>query len=669
MTKRSLAVILAVVLIFSASVFAVAQQEEPDAGVFGITMEPAAAPGVAAYMLKAAGVPNNYREGGKRVNFVSEVARYMGPQTYIKCEELGNEDDGWLVPMSVFIEFEGAEYELFNPNYWKAVLNFLNSVIADMEFTELTEIDFDVDDYFGINVVYYGALPEEGKDNSGSINAAINAASPGNTVFIPEGTYEVMRTINLKSGITLMGAGQDKTVIVKKTDGSSASTMINGDRVTDVVVRDLTVDGDDNGTVSNAIGFAHSSNVLVNSVTIKDLGDWNGHGPHAIHFFTNVTDSEVSDCTILRIGLGSQWGAGIRSAHGSSRNSFLRNYIEDTGRGGILANNGSTDLIVRNNVVKGSGHYTEGLGIEIWGESHRAIVEDNVIDHWLSICGSQYNAIRRNVISDNSGVVKFIGLENATSANNNVFTDNIVDGGQQMGINISNNGEKHYIFWGHNTINNVIQWGMQVQGEAGGAMYNYFYKTDFLNTQNDNPLAWYPNDSGHGVRFNQSAEHFVFDTVRIENNGRLGVQLLNSSNRPVDYINFVNSTIRNNKGNAFNNYSEPYNAFELENTIVEGNGNDTIPLQKPFAAARPEAVINSPDTAKAGEAVLFDSLSSTAEGGDISYVLWDFNDGIPSSDFSTTHTYENPGTYRVTLVVWDELGRGAIQEKTITITE
>jgi len=87
------------------------------------------------------------------------------------------------------------------------------------------------------------------------------------------------------------------------------------------------------------------------------------------------------------------WGAGIRLGHGSSRNRVEDNAISNTGRGGILCNDGSTDLVIRNNTVGGSGG--EGLGIELWGGCHRSLVEDNQIDHWLSLDLSDYCAVRR----------------------------------------------------------------------------------------------------------------------------------------------------------------------------------------------------------------------------------------------------------------------------------
>jgi PKD repeat protein len=42
-------------------------------------------------------------------------------------------------------------------------------------------------------------------------------------------------------------------------------------------------------------------------------------------------------------------------------------------------------------------------------------------------------------------------------------------------------------------------------------------------------------------------------------------------------------------------------------------------------------------------------------------------DGIPEVAAQPKHTFAQPGTYRVTLVVWDTSGRGGRAEKTIQV--
>jgi hypothetical protein len=47
--------------------------------------------------------------------------------------------------------------------------------------------------------------------------------------------------------------------------------------------------------------------------------------------------------------------------------------------------------------------------------------------------------------------------------------------------------------------------------------------------------------------------------------------------------------------------------------------------------------------------------------------LSDFNRDIPEVVANPRHTFERPGKYRVTLIVWDAAGRGARSEKTVAV--
>ena len=58
---------------------------------------------------------------------------------------------------------------------------------------------------------------------------------------------------------------------------------------------------------------------------------------------------------------------------------------------------------------------------------------------------------------------------------------------------------------------------------------------------------------------------------------------------------------------------------------------------------------------------------SQATASQISERLWDFGDGIPEVKPVPQHTFEKPGKYRVTLIVWDSAGRGGRAERTIQV--
>jgi PKD repeat protein len=505
-----------------------------------------------------------------------------------------------------------------------------------------------------INVTDHGATPNDGSNDISAIQDAIQQAGAGDIVSFPEGTFIIDRAISPKSGIVVSGAGEG-TVI--QSNAGSYHVMIGLSGVSDVEITALTLDGNGNSRVSQGISASNGSGLYIHHMTIKNLVQSSGLGPHGIYFTSNVTDSRIEDNTIDNIATNHEWGAGMRISTNSARNLILRNTISRTGRGGILCDRNSTDLIIRENNISGSGG--TGLGIEVWGGCPRALIEDNVIDHWLSVDASSESAIRRNTISEKSGIYKGHGLE-LVSASNCIFTDNVLDDGTAIGISISNDGPKEYVYWGYNTIENSNTWGVQVQGDAGGASYQYFYKNKFINTYQDHPEAWYANQ-GHGFRMNGNCHYITLDNNEIIDNGGAGIQFSGSD---INHLSFINNTITGNTGTSVT--SDPGSALEWENNTVTDNGTNTQLTTRGFNNQKPTASFDCDDRVLVNEEVQFTNTSTDPDGS-IGHVLWDFGDGLPSNETSPSYTYEKIGTYRVSLLVWDDEGRGAIAEKNVAV--
>jgi PKD repeat protein len=66
------------------------------------------------------------------------------------------------------------------------------------------------------------------------------------------------------------------------------------------------------------------------------------------------------------------------------------------------------------------------------------------------------------------------------------------------------------------------------------------------------------------------------------------------------------------------------------------------------------------------QAVWFSGLPSSVPNGTISRYFWDFGDGKNATGAITFHRYWLPGTYRITLTVWDE--QGASSQKSFSLT-
>lgn len=506
-----------------------------------------------------------------------------------------------------------------------------------------------------------GTVETKGFD-SASLAAAIRQARSGDTVRLPAGTFELTEPVRPRSGIKLLGAGQDQTRLISKA--TRPGVLVSFDGCQDVELAQMTLDGQNNPLVHQGIAGGDARRLWLHHLTIRNLKakTW---GPHAILFSGRnpsmeggVTDSRITDCRIENIGLGAEYGGGIRLAWGSSRNQVLDNVVHNTGRGGIFGDH-SPELTIRRNRVTGSGG--EGLGIEIWGGCPRSLIEDNVIDHWLSVDQGPQVAVRRNVVGTDDGTVKFLGIE--IIARDVIVTDNRVGPGNLIGLSVSNQAVKNNVYWARNTVRGSIQFGAQLQGESGGIAHHYFYDCSFEDGVRGDPRARYPQDSGHGFRTNGDCRGLTFEDCAFRNNGGFGLQLGGSN---VSAIRLTRCAITDNKQAAVIGPSKQSDAVEFVACQVHGNQNDRLPQTRPFPGPPPVAEFRLPEVIRAGEPAHFE-CSSRSASGEIVERLWDFGEGLPEVSARPEHTFHAPGTYRVTLIVWDRTAQGSRAEKTVQV--
>lgn len=496
--------------------------------------------------------------------------------------------------------------------------------------------------------------------DSVAITAALQRSQRGDTIRLPSGTIELSETIQIKSGVRL--AGQDKTRLIYSGDKPAPFITVSG--CEDVEIAHLTLDGRLRPLGQDGIRATNSRRLLLHHLTIRNLAKGSSSFLHGIIFSGHnptmeqgVTDSAIHDCLIENVGAGAEFGGGIRMAWGSVRNRVERNVIRNTGRGGIFGDH-SAELIIRGNQVSGSGG--EGLGIEIWGGCLRSLIEDNVIDHWLSVDQGNQSAVRRNVIGTDDGTLKGYGIE--IIARDVVVTDNVVKRGAAIGLSVSNKPKKNNVFWGYNRVGDAAQWGAQWQGEDGGIAHHYFYRCEFERTIRGDLRARYPQASGHGFRFNGHTRAVVFEECAFRDNGGYGIQF---GGTEVDFISFLRCDFTNNRQGLVTGLS-PAMTVEFTNCKTSGGETGVWPASKKFTASAPVATFRLPQVIRAGEAAQFE-CASKAGAGEIVERLWDFNHGIPEVVVNPRHTFERPGRYRVTLIVWDATGRGAPSEKTIEV--
>lgn len=133
-----------------------------------------------------------------------------------------------------------------------------------------------------------------------SIQAAIDSAnkSGGGVVHLEAGIYVLTAQLTLKSRVTLVGAGTARTILKQDPSFTSGAALGAGNsRLTDVLIKDLTLEGLRTGS-TNGILLAgadpvadwHSS-IMLQKV---DVINWAGHGLH-IKRTSNIV---MDDCKV-----------------------------------------------------------------------------------------------------------------------------------------------------------------------------------------------------------------------------------------------------------------------------------------------------------------------------------------------------------------------------------
>ncbi len=482
-----------------------------------------------------------------------------------------------------------------------------------------------------------------------AIQAALDRAAgdPGiDTVRLDAGVpFVVDSSLRVPTGVTLRGATDNPADTVLRYTGQDTAVLDLTDR-SDVTLHGFTVDGSSGRAGIGVLAWGASrpsNNVHVEALDIRHIGnDAPGTDPHqfGVFFGGDVFDSTVTRTAITDINPGSEWSAGIRVAHGSSRNTFTHNTVTTTGRGGILANNDAADLYIAHNTIDDTGRAGNGrdfgLGIELWEGSDRSVVEHNVVDRWLSVDSSDGVAVRHNVVHGRGGPDAFAGLE-FVSSEDFVASDNVVNGGSHLGISISGSGATRHGLFLRNVVRDADTWGIQVFGEAGGVEKLYFRENLFADTQPDGNTLY--GSEGDAIRLLGNVDDLVFDA----------------------------NTIADNAGAAFADLSAGNPDVTFVDNEVEDNGNDATPqADAPLITTASLGDASVPSDPSPGWSTDGETLTLEFAGiAEATRVLWDLGEGAP---LTTNHAGLPVALLRagltVSAVAWDADGGSAYAEFT-----
>jgi parallel beta-helix repeat protein len=449
----------------------------------------------------------------------------------------------------------------------------------------------------------------DGPGNYSAIQSAINAANPGDTIFVYSGTYYeniiVNKTINLlgenKNTTIINGGGIDDVVLVcadqvniSRFTIQNSGTYYLFDAGIDVHAN-YTYIFDNNVSNNNRFGivvgiynvrlFYHNvinKNIVSNNI---DTSIWIEESDYTVIcnniIFDDITEGciytdhsnhcDIENNTLLDSGYGI-------SLTSSSNNTITYNVIKNCLLIGIDISYQQDSLIAFNYIENCTYNSNMGHGIKIEYQCNNNTIINNYINHttcsgvWL-FSNANNNIIKENAIKN----CHYYGIAISNACNNNKIYHN------NLFINVPKNA--------HDTCNNLWDNGYP----CGGNYWDDYMGTDY----NNGPNQDIPGSDGIG--------------------------------------------------------DSPYN-------ISGGSNKDNYPLMGTYGPPNAHFTYT-----KQGMNVIFNASSSYDYDGNIVSYDWDFGDGSNGSGYLLSHTYITIGSYLVVLTVTDNEGKQDTTSKIILI--
>ena len=261
-------------------------------------------------------------------------------------------------------------------------------------------------------------------DNYPTIQAAINAANNGDTVYVKSGVYQQLTDIEINKSISLIGQDKETTIIsgvywppgTMITQGVNDFVVINADNVT---IEGFTFLNGLDACVVYGSGCLISQNNFINN---NDGVDLKADGNTVSNcFFNGTTDVSVvvfytDNNTVTSNVIQKSYFAGIY-VDGGSNNTVMGNEVNDCADFGTILDMFSVNNTVANNEIANCGFedtpaplnfWNSGIVLNVYSDSNQ-IVENNVSDNKIGLSQRYYsnnNSIYHNSFIDNQVQVK-----------------------------------------------------------------------------------------------------------------------------------------------------------------------------------------------------------------------------------------------------------------------
>jgi parallel beta-helix repeat protein len=329
-------------------------------------------------------------------------------------------------------------------------------------------------------------VDDDGPAHYRKIQDAINAANPGDVIYVKAGTYS--EDITIDKPLSLTGENSDITII--------------------------------NGSGNREVVIISANNVNLNGFTVKGkgglLGGWTGIWVH-----DDLSNLWIHNNIII------YHGAGIELEENTSQIYIYKNNVSKCLFGIYI--DGAANIRINDNIISQNKY-----GIDLSGSTYITLINNSLTSHrvgmFIPLDGyairlfhSNYNIVYNNSISDNwEGIFVWNSLNN-TIENNNI-TDN-------LGSGIVLSGSNNTLIKNNNIVDNgyiqvppypglIYGAGIEIRGSTNNKIWhnNFIQNTPQIDID-DTPNIW---DDGYPSGGNYWSDYTGVDEYAGLNQDKLG---------------------------------------------------------------------------------------------------------------------------------------------------
>ena len=364
------------------------------------------------------------------------------------------------------------------------------------------------------NIVDYGAIAGDDICDADEIEAAIAAASPGDTILFPAGDFNYESRIDVANDLTYLGLPGSRLI---DTGGNVAGGFYSAD-AKNITVDGLHFYGSKAVTAGTSVGicFINISNVVITNTEIEQTGN------SAAVLGSSVSTSVVSDLTVTRC-------------------YFHHNGDSSAPTGDNLFSRGFTmsNIYIVGNTFEEAYHYGVVIYANRTGSGENIIFSQNMLPSASQtsisslIIGFNGATVEGNIVSDsyNDGIALWRCCNFSVTGN----TIRNIEWGDGIVIDCSSNG-----IISSNSITTIGSIGINLcdSTEAMGLTYNNIVIGNHISNGNT-----YGHAISYGIQLHHATNNYIIANIIVDGNWTrsIGEYAGTSSNYNVLLYNIANA--------------------------------------------------------------------------------------------------------------------------------